>query len=368
MRWMLILGLACVVAAIGCIPVVPTSSSNEPPSAIIDSVSPTEVVVGQEVTFVGHGIDKDGSVMAYSWKSSIDGELSKSANFATSSLSEGTHTIWFKVQDDKGAWSEEVPVLVMVVSQGVFKPTIKSFIAEPSVISEGKPSTLKWDVSGAKVVSIQPEIGNVSVSGSRVVTPEKTTTYMLMASNDVGTVSATVKVVVASTTMLRRIELYSVAHEDGHVRQDGYVGQEPQVGDAKNGTPIQAFLSFDISMIPQGAVIKAAYLDLTAASVFGDPFKNLGMLHVYEYRYSTLSAKDFVVGPGPGVPLYSFKFLVDEPVTSHILVSAIQERVDERSTRFQVRFQFDKPYFYNNQGDYVVFWEGKSRLIIEYQE
>ncbi len=364
-----VIGLIFMVALASCLPVARSNlSGNQPPTAVIDSVAPTEVAYGDRVTFVGHGVDADGDIVAYVWKSSIDGELSTSANFETSSLSQGTHTIWFKVQDDKGVWSAELPVVVMVVPQGVFKPRIKAFTAEPSVITEGSSSVLSWSVSGASVVTIDPGMGNVPAVGSRVISPTRTTTYLLMASNDAGAVSATVQVAVTSASLLRRLELYSVVGEEGQVRRDGYVEQEPQVGDTKNGTPVQAFLSFDISMIPERAIIKAAYLDLTAASTFGEPFRNLGMLRAYECRYGTLSSKNFVVSPSEGVPLHSFSFLIDEPVTSSLLVSAIQNRVKEGSTRFQLRLQFDKPYFYNNQGDYVAFWEGKSRLLIEYQE
>jgi S-layer protein (TIGR01567 family) len=40
--------------------------------------------------------------------SSTDGQLSTSAYFSTSDISIGTHTIYFSVQDDEGAWSEIV--------------------------------------------------------------------------------------------------------------------------------------------------------------------------------------------------------------------------------------------------------------------
>ncbi len=361
--------LMLMVGSVGCLPAVRSGlSENQSPAAVIDSVVPTEVAYGDRVAFVGHGVDADGSIVAYTWRSSIDGELSKSASFETSSLSQGTHTIWFKVQDDRGIWSSEVPVVVMVVPQGVLKPRIKAFIAEPPTITQDKSSVLSWNVSGAGVVTIEPDIGNVPATGSRTVSPAKTTTYLLTASNDAGAVSTTVQVVVVSASTLRKLELYSIVGEEGQVRKDGYVSPEPQAGDTKNGTPVQAFLSFDISMIPQRAVIRSAYLDLTAASTFGEPFGNLGRLRVYECRYGTLSGKDFAVGPGPGVPLHIFSFLVDKPVTSSLLVSAIQDRVDDGSARFQLRLQFDKPSFYNNQGDYVVFWEGKSRLLVEYQE
>ena len=83
---------------------------NNPPTAIIDSITPDPAEQGTDiVSFIGHGTDTDGSVVAYNWRSSIDGQLSTSASFnkPASELSVGTHTIYFKVQDDDGAWSTE---------------------------------------------------------------------------------------------------------------------------------------------------------------------------------------------------------------------------------------------------------------------
>ena len=85
-----------------------TSPSNNPPTAVIDSISPSPVNAGQSVTFTGHGVDTDGSVNVYEWTSSINGTLSSSSTFSTSSLSAGTHTISFRVQDNGGAWSSPV--------------------------------------------------------------------------------------------------------------------------------------------------------------------------------------------------------------------------------------------------------------------
>jgi len=87
---------------------VKTPPPNQPPIAYIDSISPSSTKQGKEVSFSGHGTDPDGSVAGYSWRSSIDGQLSTSSSFTTSNLSEGTHTIYFKVRDNKGLWSSEV--------------------------------------------------------------------------------------------------------------------------------------------------------------------------------------------------------------------------------------------------------------------
>ena len=88
---------------------------HERPQAYIDSISPTDSIQGQTVTFSGHGTD-DGSVVNYSWRSSEDGLLSvdKTGEFNTTSLSNGTHTISFMVQDDLGAWSREKEMSITV--------------------------------------------------------------------------------------------------------------------------------------------------------------------------------------------------------------------------------------------------------------
>jgi len=87
---------------------------NDPPTAIIDYITPNPAQVGEDVTFSGHGEALDGSITGYSWESNIDGWLSGLSSFTTSSLTEGTHTISFKVQDDEGIWSEAVTQALVV--------------------------------------------------------------------------------------------------------------------------------------------------------------------------------------------------------------------------------------------------------------
>ncbi|MBC8273818.1 MAG: hypothetical protein H8E40_02460 [Chloroflexi bacterium] len=364
MRKLLFLIVMVLTVAVGCLPTIP--AYNQPPTAYIDVVSPANAALGESVSFTGHGVDPDGNIGAYNWRSSLDGDLSTSASFKTSSLSQGTHTIWFKVQDDGGDWSKEILTTVIVVPGGVAQPVVDSFDASPGKIVPGGSSTLSWNVSGAATVSIAPDIGNVGLSGNRVVSPSKTTAYTLTATNVVGTVTATAQVVVAEA-LPNKVELYSIIAEDGQVRRDGHVGQEPDVGDTKSGTAIQAFVSFDISMIPEDATITSATLDLTAAGIYGAPFNKLGMLLVYDCQYQTLKASDFAIGPIPGA-IYTIPVTPSQPVTSHVLTSAIQKRVDAGSPRFQLRFQFEKPHFYNNEADYIALGEGRTKLIIEYQD
>lgn len=87
---------------------------NIPPTAYVDTVTPNPATRGQTVYFVGHGTDPDGSVVGYEWRSSIDGAIGTTATFSLATLSEGTHTIYFSVQDDAESWSDEATVVVMV--------------------------------------------------------------------------------------------------------------------------------------------------------------------------------------------------------------------------------------------------------------
>jgi hypothetical protein len=356
--------LMVLVATIGCL--MAPRVSNQPPTASIDSISPVNATLGEMVTFNGSGYDSDGIITAYNWWSSLDGDLSTSASFQTQSLSQGTHTIWFKVQDDKGDWSQEVSANVIVVPEGIGQPVVESFYANPEQIVPGGFAVLNWDVSGAETVNIGPDIGSVALSGAKTVSPTMTKTYTLTATSVVGTATATAQVVVAETPPNnKKVELYSIIAEDGQVREDKFIGPEPDVGNTKSSGATEAFLSFDISAIPKGAAIKSATLDLTTATINGDPFGLLGALYVYDCQYKSLSSRDYIVTIVPGA-LFTIPFPPSQPTTSKTLASAIQKRVDAGSSRFQLRFQFEKSLCCHRGTEYMALGEGKTRLIVEY--
>jgi hypothetical protein len=83
-------------------------------------------------------------------------------------------------------------------SPGNGKPTLVSFTASPANIGPGSTSTLSWNVTNSDTVNILPDIGNVSASGQRTVTPPATRTYTLTATNSAGTISAQATVTVAT--------------------------------------------------------------------------------------------------------------------------------------------------------------------------
>lgn len=187
--------LMVVILISGCITVSPPSESGDQlPIASIDSIASAETSSGVMVSFEGHGTDPDGTVTAYKWRSSLDGDLSNDATFSTSSLAMGVHTIYFKVQDNDGNWSTEVSEQITVsdiVASGEVEetPVISSFGANPDSVTSGESSTLIWNVTDATAVTIDQGIGDVALTGTRMVSPDATTTYTLTATNSSGTVT-----------------------------------------------------------------------------------------------------------------------------------------------------------------------------------
>jgi len=115
-------------------------SDNTPPAAYIDSISPNPAEPGQLVEFSGHGMDNEGFIAAYQWESSLDGPLSDLASFTASTLTEGTHTISFRVQDDEGLWSVAV---TQVLTVGTIPTEIIIDNRDPETSQTGT-----WSVSG----------------------------------------------------------------------------------------------------------------------------------------------------------------------------------------------------------------------------
>ena len=63
--------------------------------------------------------------------------------------------------------------------QSIPIPRINSFTADPPKITAGQTTVLKWSVTGASRVDIQPALGTAVAEGSQVVNPPVDTTYKL---------------------------------------------------------------------------------------------------------------------------------------------------------------------------------------------
>ncbi|ACB07477.1 PKD domain-containing protein [Candidatus Korarchaeum cryptofilum] len=145
--------------------VVPKGAENKPPTAYIDSISPNPAYEGQAIYFSGHGYDPDGSIAECEWKAD-ERILSSSCSFSTS-LPPGKYTIYFRVKDDKGAWSTWT-TSTLVVEKVENKPPVASLAIYPSQAGVGQE--VKLDASGSydpdgKIVAYYFDFGDGSTSG-----------------------------------------------------------------------------------------------------------------------------------------------------------------------------------------------------------
>ena len=128
----------------------PSSEINQPPAATIVTIDPSICIEGEAIYFHGYGVDSDGTVTGYSWRSSRDdGIISSSPTFTKGDLSVGTHTIYFKVKDNDGDWSSEVSRQITVEENQSAVVMPIAVVEYPSVGSVNQ--SLRFDASKSYV-------------------------------------------------------------------------------------------------------------------------------------------------------------------------------------------------------------------------
>ena len=97
------------------------------PTAEIKSLKPNPVLSTDSIMFTGNGED-DGEVVRYLWRTDLE-ELYNGTEdeFELDNLSRGSYTIYLQVQDNDGAWSEEISIELTVHS----RPTVVIDEIEP---------------------------------------------------------------------------------------------------------------------------------------------------------------------------------------------------------------------------------------------
>jgi len=354
MKRLLLSLLLIFIMVAGCVQV----TDNQTPTIDSFDADPGSITAGESST-LSWSISGATTV-------SIDQEIGDVALTGTRVVSPSTTTTYtLTATNDAGSVTATAQVVV-TTEDGDQTPTIDSFDADPGSISEGESSTLSWGVSEATTVNIDQDIGDVALTGTRVVSTSTTTTYTLTATNDAGSVTATAQVVV--TTEAEYTEtLYSIAEEDGSVREGGggLATYDLLVGDDITNRARQCFLSFDISGIPSGATIKYASLDVKVEAKIGMPFAHLGSLRVYNDQYGTLGDSDFTSG-FPSGQMYTYYLVPTGPFSSDELIDKLQDRVDDGDSRFQVRMQFEKHTDFNENIDALRF--SMPKLVITYEE
>ena len=103
---------------------------NARPVARIRHIAPSPAKEGITVLFKGDGSDKDGTIEAYQWSSSIDLVLGQTATLNLEGLSAGEHTIRFQVKDDRGVWSLPTETR-LIIEKGEVEPREPGEPGEP---------------------------------------------------------------------------------------------------------------------------------------------------------------------------------------------------------------------------------------------
>ena len=88
----------------------------------------------------------------------------------------------------------------VTVSVSELLPTI-SVSSDPETIEVGESSTLTWNSTNASYCVIEPDIGEVEPNGSRIVSPNETTTYIISATGPGGTSISGITVSVYGTSV-----------------------------------------------------------------------------------------------------------------------------------------------------------------------
>ncbi|MCD6600161.1 MAG: hypothetical protein J7L19_06310 [Dehalococcoidia bacterium] len=376
MKRIFILALAIPFLLDGC-SLLPSSlqnvklPANETPVAYIDAITPPTATAGEDITLVGHGTDADGTVVAYRWRSNLDGPLGVSASITTSELSVGEHDIYFKVQDNTGDWSREAVNSVTITPVEVLIPLdIVSFTSNYDTIHLGDTVTLSWEVAGADEVSIEPDIGSVNQAGIIDITPEETTEYTLTATKGSETKYNSTEITVlepdsySETLSVVESNTSSIFGDDPPALWPP--GQGISVGDFSTDIPVQGFVTFDISDIPSDAIITSVEVDFSSYSTGGTPFADLGCLRVYPQSYGTLKKGDFYTGSATGSILRYCSEAEIMPHESESVRDALQDSVGHN--RFQVRFQFNEEDTDNNGDQDYIHWDNNELILhIEYE-
>jgi parallel beta-helix repeat protein len=117
----------------------PPGGGNQQPIAAFMSIVPNPAVQNESVSFSGEGTDIDGYIVGYQWRSNLNGSLSNQQTFSKSDLSIGTHTIYFKVMDNEGSWSNEKTATITINSAVNQAPVAYIDEITPNPAQQGEP-------------------------------------------------------------------------------------------------------------------------------------------------------------------------------------------------------------------------------------
>jgi hypothetical protein len=185
-------------------PLEPTPAAPEPaaagklPAETVARPAPDPVIVSFQAE--PDQIDK-GATTVLLWKVTGSSQVKIEPGIGLVS-SQGTRTVSplktteyeLKAIADIGVIARRVKVIVNAARP----PSIVNFRAEPSNLDKGGGSTLRWSVTGAAKIRIDPGLNGLPAQGEALVSPEQSTVYTLVAEGGEGQASAQLIVHVAA--------------------------------------------------------------------------------------------------------------------------------------------------------------------------
>ena len=134
----------------------------------------------------------------------------------------------------KGTSSLSAVPAIRIPDQGGIKggqapPVAVKLTASPASLEQGQSTTLTWSSTSAESAEIEPDIGAVSTSGTRKVSPNATTTYRITvtgADGQTATASVTVTVTIASE-QTALVALYEALGGSDWIRSNNWLTDAP---------------------------------------------------------------------------------------------------------------------------------------------
>jgi hypothetical protein len=364
--------LACIFAAPACDQIPAQINVTELKAVIVTFEASPSVIKPGETTYLQWKVTGTNTV-------TIDNGIGTVAVNGSVPVMPSASTYYtITAANSAGTSTARTQVLVTTMSQSSghpSAPSIRSFTAGKTVVAQGEAVELNWEVTDA-IEIILSNYGRVAAKDKMTVNPAVTTTYVLTASNNYSQVSQSVIVLVRNAQggrdpVQQFVKLPVLLDESGSVvkASSSYTYQKGIcAGDTPGNFAQRAFLSFDISSVPETAVIQEAILDLSSASKSGNPsyavsiYGNMGALEIYHFQYGTTvdlntlaynrAARLVENGRFTSYPLSPWTLDVKNSNDGEAVVQGL---VQTHQNRLQLRIQFFTSTNWNSETDGFCF-------------
>lgn len=150
----------------------------------------------------------------------------------------------------------------------------------------------------------------------------------------------------------------------GSVNDDNTVTGNAYTGDDVNDNGQQAFVSFDISVIPSNATIDKVTVDFSSFDTLSNPFGAIGCLNGFPGNFFPLSAGEYISGGAPGgaLAVWCDSGSLSTASSNDAIKNHLQSILG--SSEFQLRLMFSSETDSDSAADMVRLTNPK--LIIEY--